>query len=96
MIDKPEDEIGLVGDITWDVATNKVIEHYGYIVLGSNMDLPIGYVTSGIYFRETTIRHPFRIISKTDFEDYKAQCEFVGIKCVRQLLGPYFYRAVTD
>lgn len=81
----------------WGEVIGKAISHRGYVVLGSYLELNIGIVVDRILFATLIIQHPYRIISRTDFEDYKAQCILTGLKYPTNFCSEaYFYRAITD
>ena len=86
-------------------ALRKVMERFGYIVIGTNARHPIGHVfrtvargTSGTVHE---LPQPFAIIAQTDREDWRRQVQLCETMRPMHSEGNdiecrYFYRCTTD
>jgi hypothetical protein len=87
----------------------ELIQRCGYLVIGRSRPYAIGEVIDGFDFKQGdeivgSFRHPFRVIAKTTFEEWREQ---ITLACKLQIMpvvptpigvdqSHFFYRIVTD
>ena len=80
---------------------NRVIGHFGYIVLHFGVPMKIGEVVPDFWFRASThyeaIQQPMRLVAASSAEEAEEQFRYLGdSRDFGDCPGLYFYRAITD